>query len=182
MNNFVGDGNGYVGNLGLEPEVARTVSLTADWHDADQALWGLKVTPYYTYVQDYIDAVQWDSETNAPRVVPVVNNFTVLKYFNQSAQLYGLDLAAHYQVARGTGLGDFRLDLVASYTRGENEDTGDNLYNIMPLNATLGLTQALGPWRNTLEGVVRGRQGRYLRGTQRDGDLGLCAGQSAQPL
>ncbi|HSQ08680.1 MAG TPA: TonB-dependent receptor plug domain-containing protein [Chromatiaceae bacterium] len=153
MNNFVGDGNGYVGNLGLEPEVAWTVSLTADWHDADQALWGLKVTPYYTYVQDYIDAVQWDSVKNAPRVVPVVNDFTVLKYFNQSAQLYGLDLAAHYQVARGTSLGDFRLDLVASYTRGENEDTGDNLYNIMPLNATLGLTQAIGPWRNTLEGV-----------------------------
>ena len=28
--------------------------------------WGVKVTPYYTYVQDYIDAVQWDSTTNAP--------------------------------------------------------------------------------------------------------------------
>ena len=42
---------------------------------------------------------------------------------------------------------------MASYTRGENQDTGDNLYNIMPLNATLALTQDLGPWRNTLEGV-----------------------------
>ena len=154
MNNFVGDGNGYVGNLGLEPEVARTISLTADWHDATENRWGLRLTPYYTDVQDYIDAVQWDSVKNAPRTVPVVNNFTVLKYVNQSARLYGVDLAAHYLVARGTGLGVFRAQLVASYTRGENDDTDDNLYNIMPLNATLALTQELGPWQNTIEGEL----------------------------
>ena len=90
--------------------------------------------------------------TNAPRTVPVVDNFTVLKYVNQSALLYGMDLSAHYLVARGTGYGDFTAQVVASYTRGENQDTGDNLYNIMPLNAKLALTQELGPWRNTLEG------------------------------
>ncbi len=152
MNNFVGDGNGYVGNVDLNPEVASTVSLTGDWHDAKQERWGIRVTPYYTYVEDYIDAVQWDSMTNAPRIVPVVDNFTVLRYVNQSARLYGVDLAAHYLVASGTGLGDFRGRLVASYAKGENDDTGDNLYNIMPLNARLALTQELGPWRNTLEG------------------------------
>lgn len=152
MNNFVGDGNGYVGNLDLQPEVARTVSLTADWHDAKAERWSLKATPYYTYVQDYIDAVQWDSSTNAPRIVPVVDNFTVLKYFNQSARLYGIDLSAQYLVAQGTGYGDFTVQCVASYTKGSNEDTGDNLYNIMPLNATLALVQQLGRWRNTLEG------------------------------
>ena len=62
MNNFVGDGNGYVGNLGLQPEVAGILSLTGDWHDAGRERWDLKVTPYYTYVQDYIDAVQWDGD------------------------------------------------------------------------------------------------------------------------
>ena len=56
MINMVGDGNGYVGNLDLKPEVAHTLSATADWHDAEQQNWGLKVTPYYTYVQDYINA------------------------------------------------------------------------------------------------------------------------------
>jgi iron complex outermembrane receptor protein len=154
MNNFVGDGNGYVGNVDLDPEVARTISLTADWHDADREKWGLKVTPYFTYVQDYVDAVQWDSKRNAPRTVPVVNDFTVLKYFNQSARLYGVDLAASHLVARGTPYGDFTLQGVASYTKGENEDTGDNLYNIMPLNATLALLHEYGPWRNTLEGEL----------------------------
>jgi iron complex outermembrane recepter protein len=151
MNNFVGDGNAYVGNLDLKPEVARTVSLTADWHDAGEAIWGVRVTPYLTWVQDYIDAVQWDSATNAPLVVPVVDDFTLLKYVNQTARLYGVDLSAHYLVARGTGFGDFELQGIASYVKGENRDTGGNLYNIMPLNAKLSLTQELGPWRNTLE-------------------------------
>jgi iron complex outermembrane receptor protein len=154
MNNFVGDGNGYVGNLDLDPEVARTLSLSADWHDADEERWGCRVTPYLTYVQDYIDAVQWDSATNAPRTVPVVDDFTVLKYVNQAARLYGLDVSAHYLVARATRFGDFRFQGVASYTKGENRDTGDNLYNIMPLNAKLALTQEFGPWRNTLEGEL----------------------------
>lgn len=159
MNNFVGDGNGYVGNLDLVPEVARTLSLTADWHDPEQEKWGLRVTPYLTYVEDYIDAVQWDSAKNAPRAVPVVDDFTVLKYFNQSARLYGVDLSAHYQLARGTGFGDFRLDALASYTRGKNQDTDDNLYNVMPLNGKLSLVQELGPWRNSLEGeLVAGKE------------------------
>ncbi len=152
MNNFVGDGNGYVGNLDLQPEVAGTLSLAADWHDASEDRWGVKVTPYYTYVQDYIDAVQWDSTTNAPRTVPIVDNFTVLKYFNQSARLYGVDISAHYLAASGTGYGDFSVQCVASYTKGENADTHESLYNIMPLNAKVALTQKLGPWRNTLEG------------------------------
>ena len=70
-----------------------------------------------------------------------------------------MDLSAHYVVARGTGFGDFTAKGVASYTRGENDDTGDNLYNIMPLNAKLSLIQDLGPWRNTLEGeFVAGKE------------------------
>ncbi|MBK5941729.1 TonB-dependent receptor [Halochromatium roseum] len=152
MNNFVGDGNGYIGNLDLKPEVARTLSITANWHDADEQRWGLQITPYFTYVQDYIDAVQWDSATNAPRTVPVEDDFTLLKYANQSAQLFGIDLSADLLLASGTPYGAFSAQLAASYTRGKNEDTGDNLYNIMPLNATLILTQTKGRWQNALEG------------------------------
>ncbi len=56
MNNFVGDGNGYVGDIDLEPEKAYTASATFDWHSADRS-WEFKATPYYTRVDDYIDAV-----------------------------------------------------------------------------------------------------------------------------
>ncbi len=57
MNNLYGDGNGYVGNLNLNPETAHTLSVSGHWHDAAQRHWNLKVTPYFTYVDDYIDAV-----------------------------------------------------------------------------------------------------------------------------
>ena len=36
MNNFAGDGNGYVGDIDLKPEVAHTFSASVDLHDADQ--------------------------------------------------------------------------------------------------------------------------------------------------
>jgi iron complex outermembrane receptor protein len=32
MIGWFGDGNGYVGDIDLKPEVAHTVSATADWH------------------------------------------------------------------------------------------------------------------------------------------------------
>jgi hypothetical protein len=35
MTNWFGDGNGYVGNIDLKPEVAHTLSATADWHSED---------------------------------------------------------------------------------------------------------------------------------------------------
>jgi iron complex outermembrane receptor protein len=152
MNNTVGDGNGYFGDVDLKPEVARTVSATADWHDADEASWSVRVTPYYTKVDDFIDAVQWDSAANVPRAVPVVSNFTVLRYANQDATLYGVDFSAAGRLADSDRYGRFSAALVGSYARGENDDTDDNLYNIMPLNATLSLVQELGRWRNTLEG------------------------------
>ena len=152
MNNFVGDGNGYIGDIDLKPEVAHTLSLSADWHDADKAQWGLKVTPYYTRVKNYIDAVQWDATANTPGVVPVTNAFTVLKYANQTARIRGLDISGHARLARATAMGDFDASGVVSYSKGKNLETGDHLYNIMPLNARLALTQSLGAWRNTLEG------------------------------
>jgi iron complex outermembrane receptor protein len=55
MNGWFGDLNGYIGNLNLRPEIGNTVSISADWHDAANNRWGLKITPYFTYVQDYID-------------------------------------------------------------------------------------------------------------------------------
>ncbi len=151
MNNFVGDGNGYVGNLNLKPEVARTVSVSGEWHDADKARWGLKFAPYYTHVKDYIDAVRLPGQTGT-------TNFVLLQYANQSARLYGADLSGHALVARGTAWGDFTARGTLSYARGENRDTGDKLYNIMPLNAKLGLAQTHGRWRNAVETELVGRK------------------------
>ena len=152
MNNFVGDGNGYFGNPDLKPEKANTLSATFDWHAADRG-WEFKATPYYTRVTDYIDAIQWDATTNAPSVTPVQNQFSVLRYVNQSAQLYGIDLSGKMPLAK-TGVGEFGLKGLLNYTNGKNRDTDSALYNIMPLNARLTLTHQYGGWDNGVELVM----------------------------
>lgn len=154
MNNFVGDGNGYFGDVDLKPEVAHTLSVTADWHDTGKK-WGVKATPYYSRVKDYIDAVQWtgNAVTGTPKPANTPDTFNVLRYVNQSARLYGIDVSGFAQLASGTGYGDFVLTGLINWVDGENRETGDNLYNIMPLNGKLALTQKWGRWTNTLEGV-----------------------------
>ena len=154
MNNFVGDGNGYFGNVDLKPEVAHTLSMSADWHDTSKK-WGFKATPYYTKVKDYIDAVQWtgDAVTGSASAPNLTDRHTVLRYVNQSARLYGIDISGFAQIASNTGYGDFTVSGLVNYVDGENRDTGDNLYNIMPLNGKLALTQKWGKWTNTFEGV-----------------------------
>ena len=154
MINMVGDGNGYVGNLDLKPEVAHTLSATFDWHDAEQKSWGLKVTPYATYVQDYINAQRCFTGAGVCVAANVArtNNFVFLKYSNQDARLYGLDISGHLPLARNTGFGSFTLSGMLSYVRGKTADgASDNLYNIMPLNAKLALEQNLGNWSGRAE-------------------------------
>jgi iron complex outermembrane receptor protein len=140
MNNTVGDGNGYLGDVNLKSEKAYTVSTTLDWHATNRD-WELKATPYYTHVTDYIDAVQ---------LTPTTNAFTSLRYTNQSARLYGLDVTGHMPLAQ-TGAGLFALKGLLNYTNGENRATGDDLYNIMPLNGKLTLTHNYQDWDNALE-------------------------------
>lgn len=145
MVNMAGDGNGYVGNLALEPEIAHTLSASFDWHDAEPQTWGLKVTPYYTYVDDYI---------NARRLTPTTatDEFVFLRFANQDAQLYGFDVSGHFPLAMNTAYGSFTANGVLSYVRGETTDGDeDNLYNIMPLNLRLAVTQRFGAWTHTAE-------------------------------
>jgi len=145
MNNFAGDGNGYVGNPNLKPEVANTLSSSLDWHAADGEAWLFRVSPYYSYVQNYIDAKRYDASSTA------TTGYVVLQYVNQNAQLYGVDVSGKLQLAKNTAYGSFDATAQLSYTRGENLSTGDNLYNIMPLNAKLALVNKLGQWTSTAE-------------------------------
>ena len=149
MNNFVGDGNGYVGNIDLDPEVANTVSATFDFHSADRQ-WEVKATPFYSRVDDYIDAVRCTSGAACTSMNQTTRDqFVVLKYENQEAELYGMDLSGKMPLA-STRVGDFGLQGLLNYTHGENLDIDDDLYNIMPLNATLSVTHKLGGWESSV--------------------------------
>lgn len=160
MNNFAGDGNGYLGDPELDPEIAHTLSMTFDWHSADRSR-GLKVTPYFTHVDDYIDAercagsgtTMMSALCGGPGNATAREQFVNLQYANASARLYGVDISGYLPLG-ATALGSFGLEGLVNYTRGENRDTGDDLYNIMPLNARFTLTQQYGSWDNALEWVV----------------------------
>ena len=145
MNNWFGDGNGYVGNINLKPEVAHTLSATGSWHDDAQQAKELKVSPYYTRVNNYIDAVA--CATCAARTDGFVN----LSFANQTARLYGADISGRMLLSKAGEYGSFSSTGVVSYVNGKNLTTGDNLYNIMPLNMKLALEQRIGNWTNTVE-------------------------------
>jgi iron complex outermembrane receptor protein len=155
MINLVGDGNGYVGNMDLQPETANTLSVTADWHDSTGERWGVKFTPYLTYVNDYIDAQRCGGGsgisacTNAN--LTASNAFVYLRYANQDARLHGFDLSGFADLGKSAQWGQFTLSGVLSYVNGKNRTTGEHLYNIMPLNARMALTQRLGGWTTSAE-------------------------------
>jgi iron complex outermembrane receptor protein len=152
MNNFVGDGNGYIGNLDLKPEVAHTISATADWHDAEETEWSFKATGYATWVEDFINAKRCGPPVcNTNAYLTTTNAYVLLQYDNQSARLYGFDLSGHLRLGRSEALGSFTAIGLVNYVRGESRSTGDNLYHMMPLNAKLGLEQRLGRWTNAAE-------------------------------
>ncbi|HLO76886.1 MAG TPA: TonB-dependent receptor, partial [Magnetospirillum sp.] len=143
MNTWFGDGNGYVGDIDLKPEVAHTVSLGADWHDPARKVWGVKVTPYYTYVQDYIDA---DLVGNFTNMMGMPTGFGLYKFANHDAQLYGADISGNRELLDDVSLGRAVFKASLSWVRGQNLDTGDNLYNIMPVTLRMGVDHRLGGW------------------------------------
>lgn len=144
MNNWVNDGNGYVGNIDLKPEVAHTVAFNADWHDASRSQWGFKATPYYSRVENYIDAKCLAASCPT-------GQYNYLTLSNQDARLYGIDLHGFTALGSVSGVGSFMARGTVAYVNGKNRDTGDHLYNIMPLNARLALEHRLGKWINTIE-------------------------------
>lgn len=155
MIGWFGDANGYVGNMDLAPEIAHTVSATADWHDAQRALWEVKVTPYYTKVDDYIDADVIGTTTLTGGIAR-----NTLQFANHDATLYGVDLSGQVRVWENSSFGTGVLRGVLGYVRGERDDIDDNLYHQMPLNAKLALEQNFSAWTNTIELQAVARKSR----------------------
>ncbi|MEW6257764.1 MAG: TonB-dependent receptor plug domain-containing protein [Pseudomonadota bacterium] len=153
MIGWFGDGNGYVGNINLEPEKAHTVSVTANWHDPARKVWELRVSPYYSYVQDYIDAQRCALPgclASLPNNLTAQDTFVFLQFANFDAWMYGINIDGKLALWDDTayGQGVFRGNL--NYVRGQRTD-GIDLYHMMPLNATLALDHTLGNWNTTFE-------------------------------
>lgn len=141
MTNLTGDGAGYVGDIDLEPEVARSLAATLDWTAPREDGAQLRLSAWASQVEDYIDAVRIDT---------LSDGLPLLQFANAEAELYGLEASGSTPLA-SSGLGDTRLTGSVSWSKGTNEDTGDNLYNIAPLKGLLALETTKGVWTHALE-------------------------------
>lgn len=140
MIGWYGDGNGYIGNLDLKPEQADTVSVALALGGASQG-WSLRIAPYYTHVGDYIDAEFVKVLTD---MMMMPSPFVQLKFANQEAEFYGVDLSGGVDLWRGEGQDGTRLNATASWLRGDNLTDGGPVYRQMPFNARLSLDHRQG--------------------------------------
>ncbi|WP_315764869.1 MULTISPECIES: TonB-dependent receptor [unclassified Bradyrhizobium] len=153
MIGWFGDGNGYVGNLDLKPEKAHTVSFAAGWHDPAQKIWDVKVTPYASYVQDYIDVDRCGTASclaNNPANLTANNGFVYLQFANHDATLYGVNVEGRLTVWDDLIYGQGQVRGLIGYVRGKRTD-GIDLYHMMPINAKLALDHRLGSWTSSIE-------------------------------
>jgi iron complex outermembrane receptor protein len=142
MINWFGDANGYTGNLNLKPEVAHTLSTTLSLHDSAEKDWGLKLTPYYTKVKDYIDV--------KTVVAPTVASVGYYQFINADVHLFGADLSGYATLWDNSDNGKGTLKGNLSYTRGFR-DNGGALYHMMPLHAKMSLDRVSGAWSNGID-------------------------------
>jgi len=141
MTSFAGDANSYVGDPDLKPEVAHnlaaTVRLTGDGGKRQ-----LTFSAYRSQVEDYIDAV---------KLADLADGFVRLKFANVEALIYGFDASAAAELWQTPALGRGTLSGTVSWVKGENRDSGDDLYHMTPLSARLALEQVKGRWTNAAE-------------------------------
>jgi iron complex outermembrane receptor protein len=154
MTNWFGDGNGYVGDIGLKPETAYTAAFTADWHGGGEEGWFLRVNPYYSKVDNYIDV-----DVLAPfhPYMKMGANGNLLRFANHDAKLYGANVAWQLPLASSARWGRFMATGNAAWTRGKRSDGGD-LYRMMPFNALLAVEHKLGAWSSRIETKIVARK------------------------
>ncbi|KKO61990.1 Vitamin B12 transporter BtuB [Janthinobacterium sp. KBS0711] len=154
MTNWFGDGNGYVGSIDLKPETATTAAFTADWHGGGEEGWFVRLNPYYSKVDNYIDV---DVLASFNPYMKMGAKGNLLRFANHDAKLYGANLAWQLPLARSARWGSFMATGNAAYTRGKRSDGGD-LYRMMPFNALLAVEHKLGAWSNRIETKIVARK------------------------
>jgi len=151
MNNFVGDGNGYIGNPYLRPERAHTLAASAEWRSTDDSEGLLKAQAHLTQVSDFMDARRCDFGQCSTANVDMPKAFVLLQYVNVPARLQGLDLSGERRLWHHATRGRLKGSFVLSTLSGQRRDNGDGLYNLMPPQLRLSLEHQRGALSTVLE-------------------------------
>lgn len=135
------DGNIYVGNQALEPEVAW---IAEAGFDLENDRLTLRPTLFYRRIDDFIQGTPFDAtpgviNTPVEMVASMSGDPTPLQFRNTDAELYGADLDL---VLRP--LASLELAGTASVVRGQRRDIADDLYRIPPANLRISATWTSG--------------------------------------
>ena len=154
VNAGLGDGNNYMGDPTLRPEVSHQLELGFDF---DYERWYLSPRFHLRQVDDYIRGVA----ATDMAVVAVSRNAngdpTPLVFANTEAEFSGADLSFGYRLND-----NWRIDGIASYIEGESEWQGqsDDIYRLAPTVLRLSLEYRRGDFSGRLEQVFTAEQAR----------------------
>jgi iron complex outermembrane recepter protein len=140
MIGWYGDGNGYVGNLDLDPERANSVSLALKLRDPG-GNWSLSVSPYYTHVHDYIDARFIKAFTD---MMGRPTGFNQLMFVNRDARFAGIDISGDVRLWKGDGEDGTVLRATMAHVRANNLADDLPIYRQPPLNGRLEIEHRQG--------------------------------------
>ncbi len=162
------DGNIYVGNQALKPEVAYAAEGGFDFESG-----GVTFRPslFYRRIDNYIQGTPIPATMMPQRMIAAMNgDDTPLIFSNVDAELYGFDGDMSWQA--GPRL---RLDATISYVRGKRRDIVDNLYRIAPLNGRASVTYGGRLWSVTGEVVAAATQDRVSLTNEEEASGGWVA-------
>jgi iron complex outermembrane recepter protein len=160
------DGNNYVGNPDLDPEVSYEIEAGFDW-DTGSAYFTPRA--FYRSVDDFIQGMPIADAATV--MVSTMNGDTSpLQFTNVDAELYGVDATWGYVLNP-----QWHFDGIVTYVRGKRRDTRDDLYRITPLRATASVSYMGESWSATVEGVGVAEQEKVsmTNGETRTGGHGL---------
>ncbi len=145
MIGWFGDGNGYIGRIDLAPETAQTLSASYQV-EAHNDAWQVSISPFFTQVDDYIDAEVVGTFNRGTTPASARN---ILQMTNVDAKLKGVSAEYRQRWTKVFGADEWLLNATARYTHGE-QDNGRPLYQIQPLTVRLALTQQWRNWQHKL--------------------------------
>ncbi len=169
VNAGLGDGNNYVGDPELDPEISREIEAGFDW---SHAAFSFEPRLFYRDITDYIQGAAVSGACNYAAdntindtgealvcVSNLANGDSSPKQFaNVDAKIYGFDARFGYHLDSL-----WTLDGVIGFVRGRRRDINDNLYRIAPPRLTLGLERKNESSNLRFETVLVERQDKLAR-------------------
>lgn len=151
------DGNIYVGNAALKPEVAY---IAEAGFDLSAGALTFRPTLFYRRVDEYIQGTPFDAtpgvvDSTVEMVSAMNGDPTPLMFRNVDAELFGIDLDFRAELGA-----DLAIDGTASWVRGKRRDVNDNLYRVALPNLRLAAIWSPGRWSLGAELQAAGDQAK----------------------